>query len=207
MVTPMLGARRQEYCDRGNLDRAVSSGLFRRQNGWPDLVRPPLLNPAGSGFLQAGACGCEARTHPRASTRCTAILATLSMHRAAQRTWLPPSTGTRRVLSLAFQNCRVGGAQDGMLRCLIDIAAGMEYLHSLGVIHGDLKGANCLLKSTACDPRGFTVKARPCLASCARSSLPCVLTGAPCRGCLQMGMRRVRSVGEHALQPHVFQAP
>ncbi|KAK9838332.1 hypothetical protein WJX81_005126 [Elliptochloris bilobata] len=73
-----------EYCDRGNLDRAISSGLFRRRNGWPDL--------------------------------------------------------------------------DGMLRCLIDIAAGMDYLHSLGVIHGDLKGANCLLKSTACDPRGFTVK-------------------------------------------------
>ena len=58
-----------------------------------------------------------------------------------------------------------------MLRCLIDIAAGMEYLHSLGVIHGDLKGANCLLKSTACDPRGFTVMARPCTAPRARSSL------------------------------------
>ncbi len=38
-------------------------------------------------------------------------------------------------------------------RCLIDIAAGMEYLHHLGIVHGDLKSANVLLKSTAQDPR------------------------------------------------------
>ncbi len=30
----------QEYCDRGNLDRAVTAGIFRRINGWPDLVSP-----------------------------------------------------------------------------------------------------------------------------------------------------------------------
>lgn len=43
-------------------------------------------------------------------------------------------------------------------RCLIDIAAGMDYLHSVGVLHGDLKAANVLCKSTATDPRGFTCK-------------------------------------------------
>lgn len=45
-----------------------------------------------------------------------------------------------------------------MYRCLIDVAAGMDYLHSLGVINGDVKPANILLKSTNADTRGFTCK-------------------------------------------------
>lgn len=50
--------------------------------------------------------------------------------------------------------------QESMYRCLIDMAAGMDYLHSLGVINGDLKPANVLLKSTNADSRGFTCKVR-----------------------------------------------
>ncbi|KAK9904772.1 hypothetical protein WJX75_002233 [Coccomyxa subellipsoidea] len=45
--------------------------------------------------------------------------------------------------------------------CLMDIAAGMEHLHSLGVLHADLKGANVLLKSAAVsnyDSRGYSCK-------------------------------------------------
>ena len=53
-----------------------------------------------------------------------------------------------------------GCAQESMYRCLIDIAAGMDYLHSLGVINGDLKPANVLLKSTNADARGFVCKVR-----------------------------------------------
>ena len=54
---------------------------------------------------------------------------------------------------IAFQVC--------IYRCLIDIAAGMDSLHSVGVLHGDLKAANVLCKSTATDPRGFTCKVCP----------------------------------------------
>eukprot|EP00884_Botryococcus_braunii_P016253 jgi/Botrbrau1/3310/Bobra.0048s0007.1 len=45
-----------------------------------------------------------------------------------------------------------------ILRCLIDIATGMQYLHSIGVLHGDLKPGNVLLKSTTTDARGFICK-------------------------------------------------
>lgn len=37
----------------------------------------------------------------------------------------------------------------------------MEHLHSLGILHADLKGANVLMKSTAVsnyDGRGYTCK-------------------------------------------------
>ena len=61
--------------------------------------------------------------------------------------------------------------QESMYRCLIDMAAGMDYLHSLGVINGDLKPANVLLKSTNADSRGFTCKV--CARSNTASSLVC----------------------------------
>ena len=52
-----------------------------------------------------------------------------------------------------------------MLRSLLDVATGMSYLHKLGIVHGDLKSANVLLKSTATDLRGFICK-------CAIKKLP-----------------------------------
>ena len=45
-----------------------------------------------------------------------------------------------------------------ILRCLLDVARGMVYLHAMGMVHGDLKCDNLLLQSTKSDVRGFTVK-------------------------------------------------
>jgi len=56
----------------------------------------------------------------------------------------------------AFDNASF--TQVNIYKSLQDIAAGMDYLHTVGVLHGDLKGANVLLKSTATDPRGFMCK-------------------------------------------------
>lgn len=66
-----------------------------------------------------------------------------------------PCSCQNDVCSLCQQtNC----PQVNIYKSLQDIAAGMDYLHTVGVLHGDLKGANVLLKSTATDPRGFMCK-------------------------------------------------
>jgi len=49
----------------------------------------------------------------------------------------------------------VAAWQVGIYKALLDTASGLDYLHSIGVVHGDLKTANVLLKGSAKDPRGF----------------------------------------------------
>jgi serine/threonine protein kinase len=43
-------------------------------------------------------------------------------------------------------------------KALLDTASGLDYLHSVGVVHGDLKAANVLLKGSTRDARGFSCK-------------------------------------------------
>ncbi|GFR47950.1 hypothetical protein Agub_g9754 [Astrephomene gubernaculifera] len=45
-----------------------------------------------------------------------------------------------------------------MVRSLLEVAQGMAHLHASGLVHGDLKPANVLLKATSRDLRGFTAK-------------------------------------------------
>ena len=45
-----------------------------------------------------------------------------------------------------------------VLKCLIEVLFGMEYLHSIGITHGDLKCANVLCSSKRLDARGWVCK-------------------------------------------------
>jgi serine/threonine protein kinase len=48
--------------------------------------------------------------------------------------------------------------QIGIYKALLDTASGLDYLHSIGVVHGDLKTANVLLKGNTRDAQGVTCK-------------------------------------------------
>jgi len=45
-----------------------------------------------------------------------------------------------------------------VLKCLLDIVYGVEYMHFNGILHGDLKCANVLCKACSTDIRGFVCK-------------------------------------------------
>lgn len=45
-----------------------------------------------------------------------------------------------------------------ILHSALDIAKGLEYLHSIGIVHGDLKPDNILRKTDEADPRGYICK-------------------------------------------------
>jgi serine/threonine protein kinase len=48
--------------------------------------------------------------------------------------------------------------QTTIYKALLDTASGLDYLHSIGVVHGDLKTANVLLKGSARDNKGMACK-------------------------------------------------
>ncbi|GLC45997.1 hypothetical protein PLESTF_000747300 [Pleodorina starrii] len=44
------------------------------------------------------------------------------------------------------------------LGCLVEVASGLSYLHGIGMVHGDVKSGNVLLKLDPRQPRGFVLK-------------------------------------------------
>lgn len=48
--------------------------------------------------------------------------------------------------------------QRALLRTAAEVAKGIDFMHGLGVVHGDLKPANVLLKTHRADRRGYVAK-------------------------------------------------
>ena len=53
------------------------------------------------------------------------------------KAWLAEEVGRTRCQLTTFCMTGVCVPQVAIYRCLLDIAAGMDYLHSLGVLHGE----------------------------------------------------------------------
>ena len=72
-----------------------------------------------------------------------------------------------------------GCVQAKVYRCLLDIASGLAFLHQKGILHGDLKLGNILLKSTTSDIRG-TCRGLPSLTVPPQAALSWLCSMAAC---------------------------
>lgn len=72
---------------------------------------------------------------------------------ANQRGWLRPTSALRSQEPVPPNMAAV-------LATALDIAHGLAYMHSKGILHRDLTAGNVLLVDEPSDPRGFTAKAR-----------------------------------------------
>ena len=62
--------------------------------------------------------------------------------------------------------------QRALLRTAQEVAKGMDFIHNFGIIHGDLKPANVLLKTHRIDRRGYIAKVADFGASPAPYTVP-----------------------------------
>ncbi|KAG1656207.1 hypothetical protein FOA52_011337 [Chlamydomonas sp. UWO 241] len=126
-----------ELCDLGCLSTALKHRAFFSPTPGAVLM---ALNTPGPTRASASRAGSAEAQLPNL------LLSGLSRTTSdAQMVAAPPTEATN-------------GHMKTLLLTLIEVASALGYLHSLGVVHCDMKPPNVLLKSSTNDARGFTAK-------------------------------------------------
>ncbi|KAG2426463.1 hypothetical protein HXX76_011693 [Chlamydomonas incerta] len=177
------GARCQviimEYCNLGPLHHYVAERRYAQQLGQQQAEKERLA-AAAAAVAPHAAGGAAAADGPAAASGGEAAAATAAGQPGSgegggagpANGGSPPTTGwgsgpggaPGQSTSSSSSGCLPAGAVTGpvefgtTLATLLEVASALQYLHSLGFIHCDLKPENVLLKASPGDPRGFTIK-------------------------------------------------
>ncbi|KAG2496389.1 hypothetical protein HYH03_005616 [Edaphochlamys debaryana] len=154
---PLCTVLIMEYCDMGSLADAVDSGLFRKA------------------AAQAAAALGRDRARPATASGSHPIPPVITSS-AGEPGSAQAQVGLAQAPALRSGGSRLGrmlgsGASAGVMALdsgsasmhavyltLLEVALALRHLHSLSLVHCDLKPANVLLRSSTSDPRGFTTK-------------------------------------------------
>ncbi|PRW58787.1 kinase isoform B [Chlorella sorokiniana] len=129
-------------------------------NGQPSCCAHGGCEACGSNALAREPLLCMSVSHPNCVTTYKLLLSVEvadpygPLEAGLYETWMVLEYCDRGSLADALAECR----KVAVLLCLLDVASGMSYLHSLGIVHGDLKPANLLLKGVRNSVRGFQCK-------------------------------------------------
>ncbi|GLI70121.1 hypothetical protein VaNZ11_014927 [Volvox africanus] len=138
---PLHSVLVMERCDLGSLADALDNGMFKKaiiaaaNNSGPLSASPPTVPRSPGGGVRHQLSG-----GPTSSN----------------------SGGGSPGFTFATSHGGGGGGGGSAMRAiyltLLEVALALRHLHSMNLVHCDVKVANVLLKSSSSDPRGFTCK-------------------------------------------------
>ncbi|GLI59315.1 hypothetical protein VaNZ11_001169, partial [Volvox africanus] len=125
-----------ECCDLGSLADALDNGMFSSAIRNAEVARW--------------------RSGPRRS-QTIALFTTSADTGAAMSLYSKGSSGVGSIAGRG-SNAAGGVAMRAIYLTLLEVALALRHMHTMQLVHCDVKPANVLLKSSASDPRGFTCK-------------------------------------------------